>query len=175
MLLSFNTITQEQDSEQNKKFSQILTKIKQEISEISTQQATTAPPKSPKGKKGKRDDDQKQQEELEKKEAEDAHRLQERRQQIERILKEKEALKNLYLTIPNGIHLSFKHGLVVNDLEQMERNEKTFLVRQEQLRNEKDEVTLDNCNNVKEMYRCITSNGLIIKVIFTTTGLGSCP
>ena len=53
---------------------------------------------------------------------------------------------------------------MANDLEKIENNPSTFLVRQERLMNEKEEITLENCDQVKELYRCVTSEGLVIKV-----------
>ena len=169
VLLSYNAVPPQMEISNSTKVNEILSELTKEFSESVSQPVVVAPPKSPKGKKGKRDDEQKQQSvaggvEQGRKEASNEAKMSERRAEIERILTTRESTKNIYVSTPNGIRLSFKYGVLVHDYEQHENNARTFLVKQERVMNEKEEVTLENCDRVTEMYRCITSDGLVIKV-----------
>ena len=166
VLVSYSAAPPQREVSSKAKVDEILSNLSKGFLESVSQQVVSAPPRSPKGKKGKRDDEQKQQsEEQTRKEAlEETKRMDERCSEIERILKARESTKNVYVSTPNGIRLSFKHGVIVHDHEQYENNTNTFLVKQEHVANEKEEITLENCDRVTERYRCITSDGLVLKV-----------
>ena len=169
VLLSYSAVPPLMEISNSAKVNEILSKLTKELSESASQPVTVAPPKSPKGKKGKRDDEQKQQGgagggEQGRNESDEAIKMSERCAEIERILTIQESTKNIYISTPNGVRLSFKHGILFHDYEQHENNVRTFLVKQERVLNEKEEVTLENCDRVTELYRCITSDGLVMKV-----------
>lgn len=171
MIFAFSTCTQHLQSEESLKVNKILSTIsKVSSSEGVPPISSSSVPKSPKGKKVKKDDEAKLQEETERlqKEADSMKKISDRQKQILEILKEQESASNLYLSTPNGIHLSFKHGLIVDDFDSLDSSptEKTFVLKQQQFTNEQEEVTLENHDVVKELYRCITDDGLVLKVFF---------
>lgn len=175
VLISFSALPQKKEILNSAKVNEILSNLSKELLESVPQPILVAPPKSPKGRKSKRDEEQKQGEVLRKEPSSmEAKRLEERCQEIEGILRTRESMKNVYVTTPDGVRLSYKHGVLVNDHELLDENVKTFLVKQERIANETEEVTLENCDQVKELYRCISSDGLLLKVLALLLIVWSC-
>lgn len=166
MIIAFSSSPLPRRLEESSKINSILSTISKETNGVVPPISSSVAPKSPKGKKLRKDDEARQQEENERlqKEAENAKKVTDRQKEILDILKEQQAIKNLYVTTPNGVHLSFKHGLVVEDINSLDGSVETFVLKQQLLLNEREKVTLENHDVVKELYRCITDNGLILKV-----------
>jgi len=152
-----------------------ISSISKEPSEIVTQQisSSVAPPKSPKGKRaGKKEDDSKQQEEILKQQQKDefAKSVLERQNEIICILKEKESKKNLYMTTPDGSHVTFQHDILIDQFygDIYESNE-ILSVKQENLKCNHVEEKLEDLMKVNEVYRTITQDGYLIKYMSNET------
>lgn len=143
--------------------------MSKEPSEVSKEPSqSTAHPKSPKGKRTKKDEDAKAQEEADRllREQENERKLQKRRQEIIKILKDNEGCKNLFVTTPGGLHVSILHSVHWVDDDSCG---KTWVLKQEQFVNKLDEDTLEQREIVKELYRCITENGWLMKYMSDET------
>ena len=143
--------------------------LPKESSEAVTHTSNSAPPpKSPKGKRTKKEEDLKLQEEAEKQqqEIENAKKLSQCQNIIRKLLKEIESVKNLFVTTPDGLHVSFLHSIVVPTSDDINKKEKSFVLKLQRIVNECDDVTLEGREAVTEIYRCVTDEGKVIKVCF---------
>ena len=168
MLLSLSSSTGNVKDESQSAILQVISSIAKEISEVVSQTSSSAAPalKSPKGKRGKKEDELKIQEELERQQQKEEFmkRLTQRKKEIVDAVCENERKKNLYVTTPDGLHVSFHHDLIIENFEQLESAEKSFYLKQYRLTNTLPEETLENLDKVDEKYQCITDAGHVVKV-----------
>ena len=124
--------------------------------------------KSAKGKSKKKEEDTKAQEETEKLQAielENQRKLLQRIDDIKKLTKEQEALKNLYVTTPNALHISFLHHISIGHSDASVSKEATFLVRLENFAKESSCESSAKRGMVSELHRCIMEDGLVVQVI----------
>lgn len=166
MIAVFSSSIKQEKSSEIMKVEEILASVSKEITEVVIPTPNNTVPKSPKGRKGKKEEEARMLEEQERlqREAEDSRKLMDRQREITRILKEQAATHNLYVTCPNGVHLSFKHGLFIEDFEKLDCPNETFFLKQQLFSNHREKVTLENHDVVKELHRCVTECGMVVKV-----------
>ena len=147
--------------------SKILSTVSSEAANIlaKTSSQLGAAPKSPKGKRKGKDDDNKAQEELEKQmERERQRQIDDRHKEILDKHKEKEACRNLYLSTPTGLQLSFQHTLASNKDSTTLSWREIFVLKQYHLSKNTKKEMLEDEDTVKEQYRSFAVDGSVIKV-----------
>ena len=121
---------------------------------------STLNPKSSKTKQNKKE------EELEqlRKEKENFLKLEERKSLIKQVIQEKLLLENLYLTVADGLRVTFVHNALINDYNDLDNILRYLIVRLQYSSPNTKITNLENLNEVFEVYRSVTDDGAVVKV-----------
>ena len=132
-----------------------------ETSVESSQTATSDQSKVAKPKGKRKEDDSKVQEDADKLKAvaqENEEKLRWRLNDIERLMKAQEGVKNVYVTTPDGLHVTFQHSVVVDFVES-----EVSLVRSFGVKLENVTWATTGVSDLSEVSRCVVEEGNVVQ------------